>query len=181
MKVIKWIGWFAAAAVVGLTAGCNHPKPPPDLHGEVFPKDGDARDVWNFRSAQASAGAREDATLYDYHFDDDGLNSLGEEKLDLMLAAEKPAEPMVVYLDVPAPQTAQRNRQAVLTYLKDRGLQDSQIAVKDGPNPHHASSAGDASSALHALQAQPQGAAQTGTGSTPAASTSNAQPGYQSH
>jgi hypothetical protein len=195
MNILKWIGWATAAALVVLTAGChnkasdNAARPLPEMHGEVFPPDSDTRAVREMNTAQAAAGARQDATLYGVHFDAAGLNSLGERKLDLMLADEAPAEPLTVYLDLPAdidPAAVQKDRQSVLAHLKDRGLQDSQIALTDGPNPRASAPAADAITSLHAMDAGSQGP-QSGTpgASMPvsqnATSAGNPQPTYSSH
>src|SRR5687767_12614030 len=52
---------------------------------------------------QIAAGARTDATLRSYHFDDGFLNSLGQEKLDFMvMSCDNKAGELVVYLDLPA-------------------------------------------------------------------------------
>lgn len=187
MQKLKWIGVFAAAALVVLTAGCHHDDSQNStvlLHGENIPEH-DASLAWDIRGAQAAAGARQDATLYAVHFDEGGLNSLGQQKLDMMLADEQPAEPLVVYLDLSADETVGKDRASVIAFLKDRGLQDAQIALKDGPNPHTASSAADAVANLHTLQSG--GNPQSGTpgSSTPvsqnATSAGNPQPTFTSH
>lgn len=193
MNVLKWIGWAMAAALVVLTAGChsadNAARPLPAMHGEAFPPDSDTRAVRELNTAQAAAGARQDATLYAIHFDVAGLNSLGRRKLDLMLADETPADPLVIYLDLPAGADAhelQKDHQTVLAYLKDRGLQDAQIALTDGPNPHVSASAADAITNLHAMESNTQNP-QSGTpgSSVPvpqnATSPGNPQPTYSSH
>lgn len=187
MQKLKWIGLVAAAALVVLTAGCHHDDSQNStvlLHGEVIPEH-DSSEVWQIRGAQAAAGARQDATLYAVHFDEAGLNSLGQQKLDLMLADEQPAEPLIVYLDLPADAAAEQDRASVLAFLKDRGLQDSQIALKDGPNPHTANSAADAVANLHALQTGSSAQSGTPGSSIPvnqnATSPGNPQPTYTSH
>lgn len=190
MNMLKWIGWAMAAALVVLTAGChsdNAARPAPELHGEAFPADTDSRAVREVNLAQAAAGARRDATLHAVHFDAQGLNSLGREKLDLMLAADVPAGPLVVYLDLPADAEAGKDHQSVVAYLKDRGLDESQIALKDGSNPRVSGSAADAVAALHAAESN----GQTPQSGTPGASTpvpqntatpaGNPQPTYTSH
>ena len=51
MQKLKWIGLFAAAALVVLTAGCHHDdsqNPAVLLHGEVIP-DHDSSEVWRIR------------------------------------------------------------------------------------------------------------------------------------
>lgn len=187
MQKLKWIGLVAAAALVVLTAGCHHDDSQNStvlLHGELVP-DHDSSEVWQVRGAQAAAGAREDATLYAVHFDEAGLNSLGQQKLDLMLDAEQPAEPLIVYLDLPADSAAGKDRASVVAFLKDRGLQNSQIALKDGPNPHTASSAADAVTNLHTLQSGSNAQSGTPGASVPvnqnATSAGNPQPTYTSH
>ena len=102
-----------------------------------------------------------------------------------MLDAEQPAEPLIVYLDLPIDAAADKDHASVIAFLKDRGLQDSQIALKDGPNPHTTSSAADATASLHALQSGSN--AQSGTPgqsipvSQSATSAGNPQPTYTSH
>jgi hypothetical protein len=187
MQKLKWIGLIAAAAVVAMTAGCHRHDMNSNvvLHGEDFPADNDTRAVWQIRAAQAAAGAREDATLYGVHFDDGGLNSLGQRKLELMLADEQPVEPLIVYLDLNSDAAADKDRQSVAAYLKDRGLQDSQIALKDGPNPHAGHSAARALANLQALDAGPNPQSGTPGSSIPvsqnATSSGNPQPTYTSH
>lgn len=187
MQRLKWIGLLAAAALVVLTAGCHHDDAQNTAalrHGEIVP-DHDSSEVWQIRGAQAAAGARADATLYAVHFDEAGLNSLGQQKLDLMLDAEQPAEPLFVYLDLPADSAAAKDRASVVDFLKDRGLQDSQIALKDGPNPHNASSAAEAMANLRSLQSGSNAQSGTPGSSIPvnqnATSAGNPQPTYTSH
>jgi hypothetical protein len=178
MSKVSWFGWIAGMAVVAFATGCHHPAPDPTLHGEVFPADGDARAVWNVAGAQAAAGARADATLHASHFDAMGLNSLGEEKLNLMLACEDTAGPMVVYLDLPADAAKDHDRDSVTAYLSDHGVPQSEISLKDGPNPHTAHPAADAANQLNALNSP--GSQATGV---PAAAppTNNVQPSYSNH
>jgi hypothetical protein len=189
MNTLKWIGWMAAAALVVLTAGChngNPPRPAPLLHGEAFPADSDTRSVWDVRAAQAAAGARQDATLHAVHFDQAGLNSLGLQKLDLMLSDEQPTAPLIVYLDLSSDASIDADRQAVAAYLRDRGLQDNQIAIRDGANPHAMSSAADAVTNLHAMESPAPAQSGTPGSSVPvpqqgATSPGNPQPTYSSH
>jgi hypothetical protein len=102
-----------------------------------FPEDtGEARKPAQFAEAMAAAGARADATLSKHHFDGAALNSLGEEKLALMLKDGAAPAPLTVYLnlDQKAP-TAQQREAAVTTFLKDKGLDEKQIAFVYGYNP----------------------------------------------
>ena len=45
---------------------------------DEFPPEDDSRSYRRFMIAQAAAGARHDGMLYEYHFDGDVLNSLGQ-------------------------------------------------------------------------------------------------------
>jgi hypothetical protein len=144
----------AALLAAASAAGCqSHHDTAPDArhvdgsarHGEQFPRDTDPRPVDAFVSVQTANGARSDATLTADHFDGRGaLNSLGRRKLDAMLRADEPA-PLVVCLDLSravtaaraagvAPVPADAYRQSVRAYLADRGMDDSQVDLRNGPN-----------------------------------------------
>src|SRR4051812_38489939 len=108
----------------------------PTLTG-FFPEDtGEVRKPTQFAEAMAASGARADGTLSKYHFDGGALNSLGEEKLALMLKDGAAPSPLTVYLNLEqkAP-TAQQREAAVITFLKDKGLDEKQIAFVYGYNP----------------------------------------------
>jgi len=162
-----------ALAVMALSAGCQHQPPQAARHGEEFAPEQETRAVNNVTFAQAARGARADSTLYPAHFDGDTLNTLGQQKLDLMLHDGQAVEPMVVYLDVPQ-VSAEARRQSVVAYLTDRGLRENQIRVESGPNPNSRSSAADAQAALKAIQPEPQAV-------QPATSAGNPQPTFTSH
>ena len=125
----------AGGLVIGLLAGCQSGSGRA-IHGEIFPPDEQVRPVDRMLEAQSASAARRDGTLNTYHFDRGGaLNSLGREKLDLMLRDDDEAVPLVVYLDV-------RDRagglapyeDAVRRYLTDRGIGDGQVDFRTGPN-----------------------------------------------
>ena len=113
-------------------------------HGERFPAGGQVRAVDRFAQVQSAAAARADATLNADHFDGrGGLNSLGRQKLDLMLRDDNAADPLVVYLNLPSARAAAGgsftgstadHRQSVHVYLLDRGVPDDQIELRSGPN-----------------------------------------------
>ena len=103
--------------------------------GETFRPDDEPRAVHRFAHAQASAGAGHDATLRADHFDGAALNSLGHEKLDLMLKDDGAFEPLVVYVDAPAGDLLAGRMESVKVYLKDRGLTDRQVRLEAGANP----------------------------------------------
>jgi hypothetical protein len=104
--------------------------------GEFFPAGDEMRDVHRIERVQNASGAREDATLEPYHFDKGEVNSLGRQKLSLMIDDDDSNNPLVIYLNVPANDEFKAARQdSVVAYLKDQGLEEKQIAFKDGPNP----------------------------------------------
>lgn len=125
----------AGAAAVLVLAGCANPLASnPELD---FAPDDQPRSLQVTLNAQAANGARNDAMLYPHHFDGAALNSLGVQKLDLMLRAQDHREaPLVVYVNAPEKDrlTAAR-RQTVQGYLADRGLQASAYRVDLGVNP----------------------------------------------
>ena len=103
--------------------------------GEAFRADNEPRAVHRFAHAQGAAGARHDATLHPDHFDRGTLNSLGQEKLELMLKDDDACDPLVVYVDVPSGELMAGRMESVKVYLKDRGLEDRQIQLEAGANP----------------------------------------------
>ena len=147
--------WGLASAAAALLAGCSHGGQT-KYHGEEFPPDEQVRDVHRITDAQAAAAARAEGTLRDEHFDGGTLNSLGQDKLDQMLQDEASAQPLVIYLDLPAGGQVAQARQSVIDYLKGRGLPESQVRLQDGPNPRSVGSAAEAISALQAVQNQGQ-------------------------
>jgi len=156
---MKWFPTFEFLATAALlaVAGCQSASRPPLLHGEHFVPDDQPHSVDNVAAAQAARGARADATLYSCHFNDAGLNSTGRQKLELMLEDEDPAQPLVVYLDLPAGADLAPAHQMVTDYLKARGLPENQIKLVDGPNPRTLHPSADALTGLANLQ-QTQGA-----------------------
>lgn len=127
-----------------LAAGCAHDEhnAAGKVRGDEFPPEGTVRAPQRFAEVQSASGARADATLRPFHFDGGRLNSLGEEKLDLMLKDDDRAEPLVVYLDL-AESDAQRaaREQAVTAYLTEQGLSDADVRLKAGTNPDYMSPA----------------------------------------
>ena len=178
---MKWVPTFEifATAALLVIAGCHSSSQPPLLHGEHFVPDDQPHAVDNVAAAQAARGARADATLYSSHFNDAGLNSTGREKLELMLEDEDPAQPLVVYLDLPAGADLAPAHQAVTEYLKARGLPENQIKLVDGPNRKTLHPSADALTGLANLQqTQSTGAPQsTAIGTTPQPSSGYGAPG----
>ena len=136
----------ACLIAVAALGGCRRDRAADDTRAEHFLRDDETSAVTRIADAQSAAGARTDATLRAYHFDQDGivshqLNSLGREKLDLMLAGEtgETGEEFVVFLDLnddPADRRLRDSRVQVVTlYLHSKGLTDDVIRVEDGANP----------------------------------------------
>jgi hypothetical protein len=104
--------------------------------GEFFPPNGEMRDVQRIERVQEASGAREDATLEPYHFDKGEVNSLGRQKLSLMIDDDDANNPLVIYLNVSGNDEFKAARQdSVVAYLKDQGLEEKQISFREGPNP----------------------------------------------
>jgi hypothetical protein len=146
---INWITWAGAALLMLSGVGCSHdpePKHARNFEDEAkdmdkFPAEDDSRSYRRFMIAQGAAGARHDGMLYEYHFDGDVLNSLGESKLSLMLKDNDHAFPVTVYMNVTDDVHLKARENAVATYLVDSGLQDQQVKFEVGPNPNARSSA----------------------------------------
>ena len=112
------------------TAGCGSDG---SYDKDYFPS-GD-RQVTKIADAQAAAGARSDGTLSSAHFDGGALNSLGQEKLDLMTSSLPDEGPLTIHMDVPTDGPfAQARKDAVAAYLKSSHLTDDQFKLVDGPN-----------------------------------------------
>src|SRR5438045_4963511 len=104
--------------------------------GEFFPPNGEMRDVQRIERVQNASGAREDATLQPYHFDKGEVNSLGREKLSLMLDDDDTNNPITIYLNLPQDDEFKAPRQdSIIAYLKDQGLEEKQVSFKPGNNP----------------------------------------------
>jgi hypothetical protein len=145
------------AAILLLAAGCQNQG----AIDEPFPAEteGSLRQTMQL---QASAGAREDAMLYDAHFDANQLNSLGASKLALMLGDSERAFPVSVWICCPG--DAKDRRHAVETYLQDVGLKAAQYRVEIGPNPKAVSPSAKALTAIPKTDTGASGAAQSTSG-----------------
>src|SRR5689334_4834573 len=135
---IRWVlGLLTGAVVLTLAAGCEQGL---KKHGDDFADEMEIRDLHRLSDAQAARAAREDGTLRTYHFTGVELNSLGEDRLDLMLRDGGAFVPLVVYLDVPSANLP-GTRQSVANYLRERGVREDQITLETGANPHVTSAA----------------------------------------
>jgi hypothetical protein len=128
--------WPLISFALMTLAGCQNQNLDPTLEG-FFPEDtGETRKTTQFADVSAASGARNDAMLFKHHFDGAKLNSLGEQKLDLMLKDDDSPTPLTVYLDLTEKDAVTKQRQAsVVTYLKDKGLAEAQIQILYGDNP----------------------------------------------
>ena len=144
----------AGGAALGLAAGCGSSGSDKAMHGELFPPDEAIRPVDRMVEVQSAAAARADATLNAYHFDQGAaLNSLGRAKLDLMLRDDDDSLPLVVYLDVrDASGPTDKQRDAVRHYLADRGVAETQVELRDGPNLTYTRPARDGLRGLRRLE-----------------------------
>jgi len=130
--------WSVISFALLVLASCQNKEYQPDPSNVgFFPEDtGEVRKPVQFTDAMAAAGARADATLGKHHFDGPRLNSLGEEKLALMLKDEHAPAPMTVYLNFgEKDETSTARQAAVKTFLKDKGLTDDQVRIAYGYNP----------------------------------------------
>jgi hypothetical protein len=138
MKTTILASALAFASGVLITPGCNYSERDLDPTLNSFFVEGGAEvpRASVLADAQAAAGARAEGMLYEQHFDGPRLNSLGEHKLDLMLADDDGIDPMVVYVDLSDNDArAAHRRDAVTLFLKDRGLRGDQMMVVTGDNP----------------------------------------------
>ena len=132
----KLVAPLAAAALAVVLTGCRRDK---SSVAEFFPDDHAYRPTAQAYKAQAASGARNDATLQSHHFDGENLNSLGEAKLDLMVRDDDTAAPMLVFLNLEKDDDRTKGRRdAIVEYLKDRGMMGDQIEFKSGANPANA-------------------------------------------
>jgi len=136
-------------ALTVCAAGCQREPAAEGRAGEDFLRDDETSAVTRIVDRQAAVGARTDATLRPYHFDHAGLNALGREKLDQVLAAGRDRDgqggELVVYLDLAGDdantQHADARRADVTDYLAAQGLSGERFRLESGFNPHNTMSA----------------------------------------
>jgi hypothetical protein len=143
MKMTNKRYWIVAATALLLLGGCQDAKDnmAKQRESDQFSPDDDSRAYRKFAAAQEGVGARSDGMLYAYHFDGDHLNSLGAQKLSLMLKDNDRAFPVVVYMNVSDDDHLKAREDAVTLYMTDSGLQNDQVKFALGLNPHATSSA----------------------------------------
>jgi hypothetical protein len=127
MKTKTTLSLLAALSLFSV-AGCDDKA---SFH-EFFPNG--ERKTQQMTDAQSIAGAKADATLNDIHFTGAKLNSLGEDKLDMMLPAQTDAD-LVVYVSLPSGDLSDSRKSSVTDYLRYRGMDVTHVKLVDGPNP----------------------------------------------
>jgi hypothetical protein len=150
MKTTTLLNVLAAAAVVFAVAGCkSEQKPKLSINDHFVPDDQPRAMHEMFRQQQANA-ARDDGTLYASHFTGGELNSLGKQKLDVMLVG--PERGFVnVYLSVPKDAQYGAREASVIAFMAGKGLASNAFAVTPGENPNLSS---PASAGLEGLKKQ---------------------------
>ena len=119
-----------AAAAVGavLVAGCGGNR---DVSGDFIPPERSAQALHRAMLAQAATGAAADRMLSPVHFDGPALNSLGEQKLALMLHASAFMLAPEVFVTSAQPP----HLEAVRQHLQRLGFAPDDVAVTAGTNP----------------------------------------------
>src|SRR5688500_208604 len=139
---LKLVVGAAMLATLPSVVGCRKHTPAAskdltNIPSEHFAPADEPRHIHRIFDAAAASGARADATLHRAHFDggkETALNSLGEQKLDLMMSDDD-ALPVAIYLNVAGDDVFAGCEQSVRVYLRDRGLSEQQIKVVHGRNP----------------------------------------------
>ena len=104
-----------AAISLATLMGCQNK----DQNGFFKGEEAAGERVKKFAQVQASNGARNDAMLYPHHFNGGHLNSLGRQKVLLMLEDCDNCEPVVVHLvNAGAEELLAQRKAAVELYLK---------------------------------------------------------------
>ena len=151
----------AICSAVVVAGGCSRTD---DSVGAGFiPPEESERSLQRILLEQAAAGAETDRTFYDDHFDGASLNSLGEHKLELLLASTAFLKSPAIYVatDDPGHTDAVRDRLAALDLGPD------EVPVLDAAEAPTRKPA-----AVRAAQRQAMGGAGAGT---PAAGTGTGQ------
>jgi hypothetical protein len=125
--------FYLAAALAIASTGCSKEQKAKD---DPFFPDQRASSVKKFERSQTSKGARNDGMLYAHHFDGDRLNTLGRQKLSLMLADDTGEKTMKVYLvKLGEGATLDARKKAINDYLKDGLRPDEKLELVNGINP----------------------------------------------
>lgn len=151
-------------AVGVILVGCNSSDPAdkekPLWEDPFFPRDDITPPSKVMFDRQVANGAAADAMLFDIHFDGGELNSLGKQKLDLMVKGKRGNMATKVYLNMPKDGEFSTARQtAVEKAFETAGIAKEQYAITFGPNPGVLMPADAGIRALQPVGAGPSGAA----------------------
>jgi uncharacterized membrane protein YgcG len=136
------LGVASFVGVVATAGGCaSQEQIAKAMQMGQFEPDDSPRAIHRFADAQAANGATDDGMLYPMHFDGPELNSLGRQKLDLILTAHAGGYTtdgkLKVYLAPGAEQAAaDARKKSVEGYLTGHGVAADELAVAVGINPN---------------------------------------------
>lgn len=151
-------------AVGVILVGCSSDNDPsakekPLWEDPFFPRDDVTPPSRLMFDRQVANGAAADAMLFDIHFDGGELNSLGKQKLGLIIKGRSTNVPTKVYLNMPKDAEYSTARQTTVeSVLGSAGLAKEQFAVVFGPNPGVLMPADAGIRALQPVGAGPSGA-----------------------
>jgi hypothetical protein len=115
--------------------------------------------------AMSAAGAAQDASLYDQHFDGAELNALGRSKVALMLQGAPRNEPLTIYVPPSGPsERVQARLASVNQFWRDSQWAAMQVQTKQGVAPENTTSAAQGLAGLRRLEREQQEGGTTGGG-----------------
>ncbi len=138
VKDMSNITRFALILAVGVVlVGCKSEDQKAEGYQDpFFPPDHVRPPSMVMYDRQAANGAAADAMLFDIHFDGSELNSLGQQKLSLMVDGRSAVTPMKVYLNMRKDAADSAARQAAVEKAIDAaGIAKEKYAVAFGANP----------------------------------------------
>ena len=113
--------------------------------------------------AMSAAGAAQDASLYDQHFDGAELNALGRSKVALMLQGAPRNEPLTIYVPPSGPsERVQARLASVNQFWRDSQWAAMQVQAKQGVAPENTSSAASGLAGLRRLEREQEQGGATG-------------------
>ncbi len=173
--------WIAMVMVAALLAGCKSEQKEPKAANPDFLPDDANRTLWRALELQSAEGAAEDGNLYDCHFETAGLSSLGRDKLDLMVRADR--HPLVVYVEVLDSAAFNARQDAVTKFLTAAGMSSEDMLVKMGTNPDAKSTAAPNISRMWKTESPGRGGSEAGsnadTGMSSDTDTSGISPSFK--
>jgi hypothetical protein len=117
--------------------------------------------VVSVAALQSAAAAQRDPTLYPIHFNGKELNSLGEEKLEMILDCDGDG-PEILYLNLPASDPLTAIRKTTLQKYLNEEDETQSVQVVVGHNPAVSAPAAPNLAAMAKLAAPQAGAAESG-------------------